>query len=270
MEDHANDLYSMDHNSKQKRVGSRGENSVVKANLNIQPEHADGAGMAGNRTVMHGDELVGVRGGELERSNVVTAAISACDKARGLGCAINACEMECAGEAHDGQCFSCDESPKEIGAQDGPAGRAGQFVVCFGGYDRSMDDYNLEYVEKQVMKNDTHELYKHLHLSLVNFVFKIFEWLHYVVIYVINLIQNICDFLVKHYQQYLYVAMALAAATKDCMGHGELMSVNSLWCCWALSLVLVWMLSHLGCGLSSPENRKQKKMVRRQRIQCQL
>lgn len=178
MEDHANDL-------------SRGENSVVKGNLNLQPEHADGAGMAGNRTVMHGDELVGVRGGELERSNVVTAAISACDKARGLGCAINACEMECAGEAHDGQCFSCDESPKEIGAQDGPAGRAGQFVVCFGGYDfglssvalRSMDDYNLEYVEKQVMKNDTHELYKHLHLSLVNFVFKIFEWLHYVVIY---------------------------------------------------------------------------------------
>ena len=89
-------------------------------------------------------------------------------------------------------------------------------------------------------------------------------------LYVINLIQNIYNFLVKHYQQYLYVVMALAAATKDCMGHGELMSVNSLWCCWALSLVLVWMLSHLGCGLSSPKNRKQKKMVRRQRIQCQL
>ena len=54
MEDHANDL-------------SRGENSVVKGNLNLQPEHADGAGMAGNRTVMHGDELVGVRGGELDQ-----------------------------------------------------------------------------------------------------------------------------------------------------------------------------------------------------------
>ena len=156
MEDHANGPYSMEHNSKQKRVGSRGENSVVKGNLNLQPEHAEGAGMAGNRTVMHGDELVGVRGGELERSNVVTAAISACDKARGLGCAINAYEMECAGEAHDGQCFSCDESPKEIGAQDGPAGRAGQFVVCFGGDDfglssvalRNMDDHNLEYVKK--------------------------------------------------------------------------------------------------------------------------
>ena len=46
---------------------SRGENSVVKGNLNLQPEHADGAGMAGNRTVMHGDELVGVRGGELDQ-----------------------------------------------------------------------------------------------------------------------------------------------------------------------------------------------------------
>ena len=86
----------------------------------------------------------------------VVSWISACDKARGLGCAINACEMECAGEAHDGQCFSCDESPKEIGAQDGPAGRAGQFVVCFGGDDfglssvalRNMDDHNIEYVKK--------------------------------------------------------------------------------------------------------------------------
>ena len=78
------------------------------------------------------------------------------------------------------------------------------------------------------------------------------------------------NFLAKHYQQYLYVAMALAAATKDCMGHGDLMSVNSLWCCWALRLVLVWMLSHLGCALLSPKNRTQKRMVRRQRIQCQF
>jgi len=120
------------------------------------------------------------------------------------------------------------------------------------------------------MKNDTHEPNKHLQLSLVNFVFKIFEWLHYVMIYVIHRIQNIYNFLAKHYQQYLYVAMALAAATKDCMGHGDLMSVNSLWCCWALSLVLVWMLSHLGCALLSPKNRTQKRMVRRQRIQCQF
>lgn len=75
------------------------------------------------------------------------------------------------------------------------------------------------------------------------------EWLRYVVIYVINLMQNIYNFLVKHHQQYLYVAMALAAATKDCMGHGEFMSVNSLWCCWAVSLGLAWMLSHLSCGL---------------------
>lgn len=109
MEDHANDLYGVDHNSKLKRVDSRGENSVMKGNLNLRRGHADGAEMAGNGIVMHGDELVdgkgiwclsdGTGGKELERSNLVTAAISACDKALGLGCAINACEMEFGGEA---------------------------------------------------------------------------------------------------------------------------------------------------------------------------
>ena len=146
---------------------------------------------------------------------------------------------------------------------------------------RNMAEWNYEIVDNLtlVMKYDNLETYNQMGLANVNMLYKVNVATFFVVTYVLEFIKVMWMRCLNMCFNISAVGMLSAVVFKENVVNGTLVTRTSLWSCWMTSLLMVFLMSHLGRWTNKcmklmlktrPMTRNQKKELSHKRIQCRL